>query len=82
LKAIAFAFISLAKQCKVFTFLTFVPTMIAKRTNEMMSVYEEDKEAIFFSNENELISKLKFYLNNRDLLKSIGVQGYKRAYKS
>ena len=56
--------------------------MIAKRTNEMMSFYEEDKEAIFFSNEDELINKLKFYLNNIDLLKSIGVQGYKRAVKS
>ena len=56
--------------------------MIAKRTNEMMDLYEEDKEVIFFSNEDELISKLKFYSNNRDLLKSIGIQGYKRAFKS
>ena len=40
------------------------------------------KRLFFFSNENELISKLKFYSKNINLLKSIGVQGYKRAYKS
>jgi glycosyltransferase involved in cell wall biosynthesis len=52
--------------------------MIHERNHEIQSFYEEDKEIVLFDDENELVEKIQYYLNNPDLRKAISMAGHRR----
>lgn len=56
--------------------------MMAERTSEHQVLFEEDKEAVFFSSNKELLKKCVFYLNNERLRNKISKAGFKRCIKS
>ncbi|MCC6146840.1 MAG: glycosyltransferase [Anaerolineaceae bacterium] len=50
--------------------------MLAERTEEHLAFFEEDKEAVFFSSEEELLDKISFYLphdKSRDKIRAAGL---------
>jgi len=55
--------------------------MIAERTKEHLKLFEENEEAVFFSNNNELLEKVKFYLKREKLRNNISENGYKKVTK-
>ena len=90
-EAISNAFISLCFLRKInndqHTSRTFeIPAckgfMIAERSSEHLSFYEEDKEAVYFSNKNELLSKIIFFKQNKSIRDKIAEAGYKRTINS
>lgn len=56
--------------------------MLAERTKEHLELFEEAKEAEYFSNNEELIDKTKFYLLNPSIRKKIAKAGRERCQKS
>lgn len=52
--------------------------MIAERTTDHLMLFEEDKEAVFFSSVDELLEKIGFYLEREDERKRIAAAGYRR----
>lgn len=56
--------------------------MIAERNEDFVGLFEEGKEAEFFSSDDELIDKVRFYLKSSDLRKRIAAAGYERCIKS
>lgn len=52
--------------------------MAAERTNEHMELFEENKEAVFFSNNNELLDKIRYYLSHEAKRKQIANAGRKK----
>lgn len=52
--------------------------MLAERTIDHLMLFEEDKEAVFFSCIDELIDKADFYIKNESARKQIAQAGYKR----
>ena len=56
--------------------------MIAERTNEHLELFKEDKEAIFFDSNKELLDKVIYYLKNPNLAEKIRNAGYNRAISS
>lgn len=56
--------------------------MIAKRTNEMLKLFKEDEECVFFNDSQDLIEKIGFYLKKTELREKIAHNGYKRAVNS
>lgn len=55
--------------------------MLHERTEEIGQYFEEDKEAVLFSDQEELIQKIKFYLEHEADRKAIAKQGHQRALK-
>ena len=55
--------------------------MIAERTNEHLDLFEENKEAVYFSNDCELLEKVKYYLENEKERLSISNNGYHKCIK-
>jgi spore maturation protein CgeB len=53
--------------------------MIAERTNEHLDLFEEDKEAVYFNDDKELLQKVNYYLENEQERLRISNNGY---YKS
>ena len=53
--------------------------MMAERTDEHLNMFEEDKEAAYFSSNEELLEKCLFYLSNDDVRNKIAVAGRERA---
>jgi spore maturation protein CgeB len=52
--------------------------MLAERTDEHLSLFKEGVEAEFFSSNNEMLDKIKFYLKNPQLRKKIAINGRQR----
>lgn len=56
--------------------------MIAERTTEHKELFEENKEAVYFDNDEELLEKVKYYLNHNEKRKEIAENGYQRCLSS
>jgi spore maturation protein CgeB len=56
--------------------------MIAERTDEHLKLFEEDKEAVYFSDNDELLKKVQYYLKNSKERENIRENGYKRCMNS
>ncbi len=56
--------------------------MLAERTREHMSLFEDGKEAVFFDNSEDLLVKVLFYLNHEQERKEISNEGHKRCISS
>lgn len=56
--------------------------MLSERTDELLSFYKEDKEAVFFTSKEEALKKVKWLLANEDIRAKIGIDGQRRAFKS
>lgn len=52
--------------------------MIAPRTMELQDLYEEGKEAIFFSDQDELLDQVRYFATNETARKDIAKQGHRR----
>lgn len=56
--------------------------MLAKRTSEMLELFEEDVEAVYFSDTDELVEKAKDYLADKNKIELIAANGFRRALES
>lgn len=53
--------------------------MLSERSQELLSLFEEDREAVYFSSPDELKQKVEYLLQNESLIESIAKAGYKKA---
>ena len=56
--------------------------MLAERTNEHLELFEEGKEAAFFSSNDELLEKVHYFLKYEDERDNIARKGRKKCLKS
>ncbi len=56
--------------------------LLAERTEEHLSYFEEDKEAVFFETVPELVEKAKYFLDNEEKRLKIKDAGHKRCLNS
>lgn len=56
--------------------------LLATRTEGHQALFEEDREAVFFSSVEECADKCRFYLNRPDLREAIAQRGQQRAVQS
>ena len=49
--------------------------MLTKRTEDQLEFFPEDIGAVYFSTEEELIEKIRYYLKNEDKRNSIAAKG-------
>ncbi len=55
--------------------------MLAERTDEHLRLFEEGKEADYFSDERELLDKTRYYIEHSDERKSIAQRGFQRCMR-
>jgi hypothetical protein len=55
--------------------------MLSEYTDDLASLFEEDKEIVFFRNENDLMQKINYYLDNETERNKIAEASYKRIMK-
>lgn len=55
--------------------------LLALRTPGHQAIFEEDREAVFFSSVEECADKCRFYLGRPDLREAIGLRGRERAVR-
>lgn len=55
--------------------------LLALRTPGHQAIFEEDREAVFFSSVEECADKCRFYLGRPDLRESIAARGHARAMR-
>jgi spore maturation protein CgeB len=53
--------------------------LLAERTEEHQALFQEDSEAAYFGSKEELIAKVKYYLENESLRKRVAWNGLRRA---
>ena len=53
--------------------------MLSERNQELLDLFEEDTEAVYFSSPEELNQKVTYLLNNDRLIESIAEAGYQKA---
>ncbi|MBW4476374.1 MAG: glycosyltransferase [Tolypothrix brevis GSE-NOS-MK-07-07A] len=53
--------------------------MLSERSQVLVNLFREDKEAVYFSNPDELRQKVEYLLQNPALIESIAEAGYKKA---
>lgn len=53
--------------------------MLSERSQDLLSLFEEDKEAIYFSHPDELNQKVSYLLQNEHLIDPITKAGYQKA---
>lgn len=56
--------------------------MLAERTSEHLTMFEEDKEATYFSSNEELLEKCRYYIQHEKERRQIAQAGYKRCINS
>lgn len=56
--------------------------MLAERTKEHQSLFEEGKEADYFSSDVELLNKCLLYLNDEELRKKVAKNGYEKCVET
>lgn len=56
--------------------------MLSQRTDTMLGLYAEDKEAVYYDSIDELIDKARFYLKNDAIRRRIAQAGLKRCQTS
>ena len=56
--------------------------MAAERTGEHCNLFTEDREAVYFDTKEELLEKVKYYLENEQKRRKIEELGYLRVIKS
>lgn len=55
--------------------------MLSERSRELLNLFEEDREAVYFSSPGELNQKVEYLLQNDILTKYIAETGYKKSLK-
>lgn len=55
--------------------------MLSQYTDDIATMFEEDKEIVFFRNADELVDKIKYYLQHPDERENIAEAGYARLMK-
>jgi spore maturation protein CgeB len=56
--------------------------MLSQRTDDLLTLYEEDREAAFFSSAEELVDKARFYLHNDAARRRVAEAGWRRCTTS
>jgi spore maturation protein CgeB len=56
--------------------------LLCERSEEMLEMYVEDKEAVFFSDKLELLEKVKWLLANPIIINDIAESGFQRVYNN
>ncbi|SCY90399.1 CgeB family protein [Desulfoluna spongiiphila] len=54
--------------------------LMAEYTDDLATLYKEDREAVFFSSTDELIEKLHQYIRNDELRHKVAQAGFERVY--
>ena len=55
--------------------------MLSERTNELMKLYEENREILFFDSKEELVEKATFFIANCHLLQMLAKQAKERLFR-
>jgi len=56
--------------------------MLSQRTDDLLTLYEENKEAVFFSSSEELVDKARYYLAHDRERQRIAEAGWRRCITS
>ena len=68
----------LTRRCFEYTYMGVC--MVSEYNGYLANLFEENKEAIYFRNKEELLHKLNYLLNNIEYLKNIALAGQKKCH--